>query len=132
MAHTGAAAAGEVQEPRSGNACSPGALLPAASQGREEMLSQGTMCTAGPMAMQHPMQSPSLPCALPWAVRLLWGALTCHPLLSPSALLLRHGMDAALVGTGLPHAFPSPHREAPAKQVEGFLPLPITHISPVN
>lgn len=45
-------------EPRSGSAHSPRPLLPAASQGREEMLSQGTPCTAAPPAVQRPHACP--------------------------------------------------------------------------
>ena len=54
MAHTSAAPAGELQELRSSGARSPKPLLPTASQGREGMLSRGTVRTAGPLAMQRP------------------------------------------------------------------------------
>lgn len=117
---------------RSCDARSPNPLLPAASQGREGMLSQGTVRTAGPPAMQHPHACP-FPASCPAAGgQAIVGALACRPLLSPSCPGAESRDGCCAGGDGTPHAILSPPREAPAEQVEGFLPLPITHISPVN
>lgn len=68
------------------------------------------------------------PHSVPMPHALLWS----FHMLSPPIPLLGVGMDAVLVVMGLSHAILSPSREAPPEQVKGFLPLPITHISPVN
>lgn len=85
------------------------------------------MCTAGLLAMQHPH---IVPCHS-WSGhhQELWHAVPSCPCPAP---LLRVGMDAGLLRMGLPHAIPSPCGKVPNEQVEGFLPLPITLISPVN
>lgn len=129
MAHTSAAAAREVQKPRSGSACSPRPPLPTASQGREEMLSQGTMLTAGPLATQRPHACP-FPASCPTVGSQAIVGSSRTP--SPPVPILPHCRERGWMLCWWGRHSPVPHGEAPAEQVEGFLPLPIAHISPVN